>query len=168
MAYIRIKDVTKTNGKRYTYAYLVKSTWRKRKAPKQKTLKYLGKLYTPKIIENRLICINHNHSKEELYRELVRIELLNHGYKEKREGVLQHEDCYVDLKRLLFYNKEGKEIVLQTNRGFLCNHSIQRLIDYTHGKDKKTQRQFAKMLELSGLDLEPEEFVELYEYLNNG
>lgn len=165
MAYIRIKDVMNSTGKKYTYAYLVKSTWRKRKAPKQKTLKYLGKLYPFEIEEDRPICINQSHNKEEVYRELLRIELLNHGFKERKEHVLERYGCYVDLKRLIFYNQEGKEIVLQTNRGFLCNHSIQGLIDYTHTKDKKTQRHFAKMLELSGLDLEPEEFVELYEYL---
>ncbi len=163
MPYIRIKDVTKKNGKRYTYAYLVKTSWRKRKHPKQKSLKYLGKLYNFNKERTHFHCINHALDKEDLLKDFYRNELLQHGFFQKN-NLFTKEDCIIDLERMLFYNKEGKQIVLQLNSGFLCSYSFYKLKDYTSFQDKKN---FAKTIALSGIELEPNEFIELYEYMNN-
>ena len=167
MTYIRIKDVTKKNGKKYTYAYLVQTTWRKRKHPKQKSLKYLGKIYSFNQEQNIHHCINHHLEKEHLFRDLLKIELLNHGFEEKKKSIFHKENCIVDLSRFLFYDKNGKETVLQINSGFLCHHSVHQLLHYTITNDKKGQKHFAKTLALTGIHLHPEEFVDLYEYMNN-
>ena len=163
MSYIRIKDVPR-NGKKYTYAYLVKTTWRKRKKPKQTTLKYLGKLYPLPAVKKHHLCINHNLTSQELYKDLLRRELLNHGFEQKNTHLYLKDNCIADLNNLLFYTQEGKEIVLQLHSGFLCHHSAKQLLTYTPTLDKQGQKHYAKILALTGIHLEPEEFVDLYTY----
>lgn len=167
MPYIRIKDVPKKSGKKYTYAYLVQTTWRKRKHPKQKSLKYLGKIYTFNLQKEVHHCINHGLSKEEIYFDILRVELLKHGFEEQRKGIFTYQACVADLTRAMFYTTEGKEAVFQLNSGFLCSHSFHQLLQYTITNDKKGQKHFAKTLALSGIALHPEEFVDLYGYMTN-
>ena len=162
MAYIRIKDVPR-NKKKYTYAYLVKTSWRKRKHPKQQSLRYLGKIYTFPPEHKLPHCLNHNLTIEEIYKDLLRVELLRHGFQEKKSGLFTKEHCFVDIPRILFYNTEGKEIVLQLHSGFLCSYSFHTLLS----TPLTTTKHFAKTLALSGFHLEPETFVELYEKLTN-
>ncbi|HZX12500.1 MAG TPA: hypothetical protein VFE88_03510 [Candidatus Nanoarchaeia archaeon] len=167
MAYIRIKDIFNNTGKTYTYAYLVQTTWRKRRPPKQKSLKYLGKLYTFPKIHNHPYCINHSLVLQDLYKDLLTLELLNHGFKKIKSNLYTNNNCYVDTQRFLFYNHQGKEIVLQLNSGFLCSHSIHTLLHHSLGNDRKAQKSLAKALALTGFSFTPEDFITLHEYLTH-
>lgn len=63
MAYIRFKSVIKKNEKRYIYAYLVENKWnQKLKQPRQRVLKYIGKIHNLNLILAKKIFEMYNYT----------------------------------------------------------------------------------------------------------
>ena len=135
--YIRTKKI-----KDQHYAYLVSARWSKRKkAPKQKTVKYLGKLKTIKKTKNKTFeqyikkDLEEYLKKTKLKRivlDLVRCELINHKFKEVKKDVWQLSEAIVDLKTKKVYNLDTKKtLCLEINNNFLTTHTLRNIVDFS-------------------------------------
>ena len=105
MAFVRTKKI-----KNKEYAYIVENKYRKRGNPvKQKTKKYLGRVYRFErkndfdffefySISDNISYLDQS-SKKKLMLDLIKFELVNHGFKEE-DGKFVNGDCVVDGKKI--------------------------------------------------------------------
>ena len=161
MPFIRVKEF---KGK-YRYAYVVSNKWRKRlgkgqKGSRQKVSKYLGKVLTPQKEEKEFTSLSYK-TKTDIVRHLVTHELLQHGFSEKSSIITKDSINFV-IKDLKF---ENDNIVLEMNEGFLCNHTIRRLLNFRSNKEDERERgiDLAKSFLEAGLKVPEEVFVKFYE-----
>jgi hypothetical protein len=178
MTFIRVKEIGKKHGIKYKYAYLVENKWRKRikggkKGSRQRVSKYLGKvvkLNKEKDISFfnflKLSDINSylEKSKAEIIDDLIRYELFLHGFEEKEGIMLKNElSLGFDIKRKRFVNANGKpeNTVIEINEGFLCEHTILKLLDFKKidDDDHYTGIGLAKAFLEAGLKVPEEIFV---------
>src|SRR3990167_7057970 len=126
MAFLRVKKIN--NAK---YLYLVGNKWYKRKAkgkgkgPRQKVIKYLGKVYSFEKANNSdfhyFKNINNieeyikNNEKSSIIRDLVEWELHRHD--------INKNEFSIDLKNKKII-KNGKEASLAMNEGFLNGYTL--------------------------------------------
>jgi len=161
MVFIRVKNRV-YNGKSSDYAYLVENKWSKY-GPRQKVKKYLGKIYKFDFVEDiNFEAVDGSYKK--LLSSLFENELKRNGFVLKN-NVYVCEDCSADLNNLKVLNIKGKNIVLQLNAGFVCEYSLNELFNLKFNEGEDFKKEFAKKLVLSGLDVKPEVFVELYKKL---
>lgn len=136
--YIRIKKI-----KGIEYAYLVKSYWSKRKkTPKQKSIKYLGRVYKFAKIKNMSL---ENYSKlkdlegyykkkpiKKIIKELIKLELLNHNFKEEKKGLFKQQNISIDLNLKKVYNNlTYKQVCIEINNNFISNKTLRNLMNLT-------------------------------------
>jgi len=161
MVFIRVKNRV-CNGKSVDYAYLVENKWG-RYGPRQKVKKYLGRIY-------KFDIVNHDEFKivdgsyKKLLISLYEYELRKYGF-EIKNNVFVRNNCYADLNNFNVYDIKRKNIVLQINAGFVCEYSLNELFNLKFNEGEEFKKEFAKKLVLSGLDVKPEVFVELYKRL---
>ena len=134
--YTRIKKI-----KNIEYVYLVKSYWSKRKkSPKQKTLKYLGRLYRFKKTKNKALeqYLNikdienyfNKTSIKKIIKDLIKLELHNYNFKEIKPNIWKQEDIIVDLKSKILYNSlNKKQACIEINNNFLSNKTLRNIIN---------------------------------------
>lgn len=173
--YIRTKKIRNT-----LYAYLVSARWsKKKKAPKQKTVKYLGKLHTiekkyNKTFEKYIKKDLHNYLKKSTPRritlDLVRCELLNHRFKEVKKDIWKYKNFIVDLKTKKVYDTNtNKTICLEINNNFLTTHTLRNIV-YFSSPPNLTNMQIGKSLAkayLSAGIIIPEEiFVDIFQKIS--
>lgn len=173
--YIRTKKIKNT-----LYAYLVSARWSKRrKAPKQKTVKYLGKLYKIKKIYNKPFekYIKKNLSlylKKNLYKkivfDLVCCELVNHRFKEIKKDIWNHKNLVVDLKTKKVYDlNTNKTVCLEINNNFLTTHTLRNIV-YFNFLPNLTKIQIGKSLAKAflsaGIMLPEDIFVTLFQKIS--
>ena len=114
--FIRIKNIRK-KGKTYKYACIVSNKWRKtRKEAKQKVKKYLGRVYFFDKVSNKdffgYYSINDvggyikNNDKNKIIGDMIRFELINHGFKEKGDFLADNNIYFDKRNNELFVNKE--------------------------------------------------------------
>lgn len=170
MGFTRIKII---KGKKY--AYIVENKWTKN-GPRQKTKQYLGRVYSPlkkceiKFYEYFKEYNINERSFKEIIKDLTKIELLNHDFKLNNNGLWINNDCIVDLKKLRFFNQKNKNIVLNINEGLLCKTLISKIIKLTNPQKEEPEKEgyiLAKLLVESGLKVEPDIFIKLYELSKN-
>jgi len=183
LAYIRVKKLRKKSGKEYRYAYVVENKWRKRgshgskKGARQKVKAYLGKVYDFKRVFDKEFVAHFSVGdvKEhvDLYgidgvaRNLVRLELLNHGFEEVGDfysnGSLA---VYINDKEFLIKHlkeEKDKKIVLAMNEGFLCKETFSNLIKFKgNGNEQEVGLQLANAFVEAGLKVPKEVFVEVF------
>ena len=111
--YIRTKIRTNNTKKSYTYAYLAEIR-RKRGKPKQKIIKYLGRVYAFPKKENNEVIINLGDSIKDIFCSLVKTELQNHDFAELKEK-LNKEDIEVDLKQSTIINSKTNKKACHTS-----------------------------------------------------
>lgn len=133
--YIRIKRI-----KGIEYAYLVKSYWSKRKkTPKQKTLKYLGRVYKLKKFKNlsidqylKLKNIKDYFNKKpikQIIKSLIQLELFNYNFKKIKENIWFNNNLIVDFDSKKIFNKlTKKQVCIEINNNFLSNRTLRNLI----------------------------------------
>lgn len=171
--YIRIKKI---KGKEY--AYLVKSKWYKTRTPKQKTIKYLGRVYKLEKKKNstnleKFLKIKdiQNYIKKTLYRKLVfdiiRLELHNHNFKPKNRLIWYNKDFIVDLRNLSVLNKTSKkQISLELNKNFLNEFTLNSLVNFKEPQ-QSTKLQIGNALANSfisaGISINKSFFVEIFQ-----
>lgn len=173
--YIRTKKI-----KNKLYAYLVSARWSKRrKAPKQKTVKYLGKLYQIKKIYNKPFekYIKKNlqiYLKKSLYKkivlDLIRCELVNHRFKETKKDIWINKNLVVDLKTKKVHDlNTNKTVCLEMNNNFLTTHTLRNII-YFNFLPNLTKIQIGKSLAKAflsaGITLPEEIFVTLFQKIS--
>lgn len=160
MSFIRTKKI---NGKEY--AYLVKNKWHKRKlrgkskGPRQKVSRYLGKVYSFekvntlgffdfKVMEiSEQYLVNNNY--EEVIKDLVRWELYKHN--------IEIDEFSIDFinKKI---TKEGKEVSLRINEGFLNSYTLKRLFNLRSNDSLYLAKCFVE----AGIEVPKEIFVGLF------
>lgn len=148
MSFIRIKEV---KGQRY--AYLVENKWTERGA-RQKVGKYLGRIYAPQkgkktglkeyLSVKDLKGYVEDSDFKKIINDLMALELYNHG--------LNH-----------FYTEKQGNKVIALNQGFLCEHTLKALLNYSPEEDQGLR--LAELITGAGIDIEKEVFVELFEKL---
>ncbi len=167
--FIRSKKI-----KNQEYAYLVKNIWRKRKkSSRQKSSKYLGKLYKFNKIKNNSLeeYINitdlnkylENTIHKKIIKDLFRLELLNHGFHQKSQNIFLLDNFKVNLsKKTVIDTKTKKPICLEINNNFLCNYTLSRLIDFIPKKgltELQIGKQLANSFESAGILVHKDVFV---------
>ena len=168
--FIRIKKIKNNN-----YAYLVENFWRKRKKykVKQKTLKYLGKAIRLEKKQNKSLLefLNIENLQEYLEKQnpkriildLIRLELINHNFKETKKNIFELNNFKVNLKdKRVIDLKTKKEICLEINNNFLCSYTLRKLINFTPKQnlaELQIGKQLANALESSGIIIPKEIFV---------
>lgn len=167
--FIRIKKI---NNKEY--AYLVENKWRKRRKNKvrQKTLKYLGKVYKLEKTKNKklgefLKISNLNEylksTIKKITLDLIKLELHNHNFKQSKNSIFEKNNFYINLtKKQVIDKKTKKQICLEINKNFLCSYTLRKLLNFSP-KQNLTKLQIGKQLantfEQTGILVSKEIFV---------
>lgn len=164
MAFIRTKKI-----KGAEYAYIVENIWKKRgRKVKQKTKKYLGKVY--RVDRVNLMDFNEFHNiedindyidratTEKILIDLIKLELFNYGFKETKEEIWQREDCFFDLKNKKTYNNKKKPIAVALNDGFLTDYAVKKLLNFSAGSEEEGY-DLAKMFVEAGIAVPKDIFV---------
>ena len=158
--FIRTKKINKKE-----YAYIVKNTWKKRKTEyRQKVSSYLGRVYKlKKTINNQLEADYQKQSYKKTILDLIRLELLNHGFKEIKKNTWQKETFMADLKNKKVYDfKNKKNICLEINNNFLCSYTLRKLANFTPKKgltELQIGKQLANAFEAAGILISKEVFI---------
>lgn len=174
--YIRTKKINNT-----LYAYLVSARWSKRKkAPKQKTVKYLGKLYQLKKISNKSFeqFIKKNINKylkltkpKKIILDLVRCELKNHKLKEVKRDIWQQKNIKVDLKTKRVYDENtNKTICLEINNNFLTTHTLRNIINFNappNLTNMQIGKSLAKAFLSAGITIPEQTFVNIFQKISS-
>lgn len=157
MAFVRVKRIS--GGE---YAYLVENSWTDRGA-RQKVGKYLGRVHRPEKAKSEGLGAflgisdlgKHIRSKDfkAVAADLVKLELHNHGVKEG--------DFEVNFDNLSVRDSRGKGVAISMNSGFLCSHTLNRLLEYDADKDYSGYL-LADLITAAGIVPEHDVFIELY------
>ena len=182
MAYIRIKKIGK-NGEGNKYAYLVENRWKKRvgkgskKGARQKVKGYLGKVHEFARISDREFMSHFSvsdvkghfdeHGVGKVVRDLIRIELLNHDFKENGD-FYANGDIAVYLSENDFFIKnllaeKDRKLVVGMNEGFLCKETFEKLLKFKgEGGPKEVGLGLGNALLEAGIKVPNEIFVEMF------
>jgi len=157
MSYIRIKKINNS-----PYAYLVES-FNTSSGPRQKVKQYLGRVYE---FEKKMgeVINSKVKNKEDLLLNLVLSELQPRGFKEKRGKFCFNK---IDFNPEHFtIKKKTKNIVLAFNDGYLCDFTLQRILNFKKSNDlNHNAHQLAKYFLEAGLQISEEDFVKFYQLL---
>lgn len=164
--FLRIKKRTNSSGKTYEYAYWVANKYyKRRKVPRQKVKKYLGRVYRfEKEANNEIESIDER--KTTFYEAIMLLlenELKNYGFEEK-EGVWQRENCLVNIGQELCLDQEGKNICVAINDGLLHTATINMLIAFKpkEGLERNIGKQLGNALISAGIKPKEAVFIGLF------
>ena len=164
MSFIRTKKI-----KRAEYAYIVENKWRKRRKNKvkQKSKKYLGRVYRfdrVSVVDffefYNIEDINKyldEKSRYDILLDLIKLELHNHGFEGKNK-LLQKQECFFNLKEKKVYNQKGNSIALAFNEGFLTNYAIKKILKF-EAFEEEDGYELAKIFVEAGINIPQEIFV---------
>src|SRR3989338_10590441 len=147
------------------YAYSVKNTWTE-KGPRQKVNAYLGKVVKLEAANSTNFNLDIENSRnEDIFKELAKMELMKLGFKENGD-LLENESFFFDTNKMSLSEKKGrqKEVVLELNEGFLCNVTLNELMNYKPENDNDGAK-LANLLLASGIRVDEGLFVRLFNKL---
>jgi len=154
MAFLRTKKINN-----FVYCYLVENKYHQG-GPRQKVKKYLGRVYPLLPIQKKEFISNLTFNRELLLLELIKHELLIHGFKEQGSRLI-YQDLIWDKNRVL---RKGKDVVLSLNEGYLCSHTVKRILNFTKTNDfSKDGYVLAKFFIEAGIPISREMFINFYE-----
>ena len=167
--FIRVKKRKNKAGEVKAYAYVVESTYKKRKkSPRQKAKKYLGRVYyfkhkkavfegfTPEwVIDNEYQTI----IKTLIVRELKQLCFV------EKDGVWENKLVVVDIAARRVWHKDGKnEVCIALNEGFLTKYTLRRVLDFK--PPEALERQIGKALGdaivSAGVQIDQRLFISLF------
>lgn len=160
MAFLRVKKI---NGNLYCYLVQNKHT---KKGPRQKVKKYLGKVVR---LEQKQDDADigeldglFKKSKENILYDLIKFELIRHGFKEKKDFLINKDICFN--KNNFKILRRGKDVLLSLNEGFLSDFTIKRILDFKKTHDfQKDAHSLAKYFVEAGFNIPKEIFIEFYQ-----
>jgi hypothetical protein len=170
MSFIRTKKFKLKNGKIMEYAYIVENKWRKRRKNKVKQImsKYLGRVYRfdrVSILDffefYKIEDINKyldSKSKHDILFDLIKLELVNHGFEEKN-GLMEKQGCYFDLNERKVHSKRSKKISIAMNEGFLTNYAIKQILKFEAFDEEEDGYLLAKLFVEAGINIPKDIFV---------
>ena len=186
MVYVRVKKFKREDGSIVKYAYLVENRWKKRgtktgkKGARQKVKAYLGKVHglsrtgDKEFISHFAVSDVKAHFDENnhdnLIRDLIRVELLNHGFIENGDfyvngdlAVYLGDDFFIkNLK-----DEKDRKLVLSMNEGFLCKETFDKIAGFkARGTEEEIGLELGNALLEAGLKVPNEVFVEMVERLS--
>ncbi len=153
--YIRTKTRTNKSKNTYTYAYLAVIKQRK-SHPKQKIVKYLGRVYKFYKKSNNLPVIAPESSFQDSLREIIKTELINHDFNEISPDKLKNNDIEINLDQTTIINaKTNKKACIEMNQGLMCEETLKKLLYYKPPKDnmQKVSKHFAKTAIEAGIPI---------------
>jgi len=158
--FIRVKKI---NGK--DYAYLVSNEWTPN-GSRQKVKDYFGAVQKHSQLYEKAALLEAKF--EESLTELLRNELLNHGFAMSEcRNLLTKEGIVVDLVCKNVRNNDRKPSVVKLNEGFLCEHTLKELFGMKLLKNDIKAGEagaiLANSLVAAGLKVSEELFVALFE-----
>ena len=68
--------------------------------------------------------------KQSIIYSLIEVELFNHGFKKTNQFNFHLGDIKITLDKIKIKNVKNKDIVLEINEGFLCEHTIKSLLAF--------------------------------------
>ncbi|MFH1439021.1 MAG: hypothetical protein ABIG89_00515 [Candidatus Woesearchaeota archaeon] len=187
--FIRVKNI-----KNQHYAYKVRNRWTK-KGTRQKTAGYLGKVYHLKpvfeltfedFLAQDIEVYIKNISSKEIILDLVKFELLRHGFKYKgnNQNILifnniaeeyQKSECKTIQKMnnivikaelapsILTITDTKKPIVLALNNDFLCDYTLRKLARFkSFSSEEECGKELAKVFITAGIPPRPDIFVRIF------
>ena len=159
MAYLRIKKIQNKE-----YAYLVKSI-KTAKGPRQKVLRYLGKVQRHLLPEQFEKEIKRS-TKKDFIGSLVQSHLNALGFS-KMKSVMRKGPLIFSQKDYSFRSeKSRKEHILAFEQGYLCQYTLQRLLSFTKSDDvQQDGYALARYFLEAGLRITEEEFIQFYSLL---
>jgi len=151
------------------YAYIVENKWTRKKV-RQRVKKYLGRVYKfPKTqdidffehnkIQNPEQYIKDS-SKKRIIRDLIKIELLKHGFKQNK-NIWKKDECMIDIKDLKIRNKKQKSIAVAFNEGLLTEFAVKKILNLKVNNEKDTYL-LAKAFVEAGLDIPKQLFIQFF------
>ncbi|GEM_PF-1094325 len=164
--FIRVKKRTNPSGNTYEYAYQVANKYgKRRRMPKQKVKQYLGRVYRWEKESNNVIEIieeQKNDFKENIL-QLLQNELKNYGFIEK-EGFWNKENCYINVEQAMCIDKEGKDVCIAINDGFIHRATINDLIAFKpkESLERDIGKQLGNALISAGIRLKEAVFISLF------
>ncbi len=165
--YIRTKTRLNASGKKYTYAYITTTKYRKTKTPKQKVKQYLGRVFVfPKVQEKEVYPLEEiaKKSLKEALKDLICRELQSYGFNKEGEKWVK-EEIIIDFYEPSIKNKiSGKNVCIKLNEGILSTYALKQLLFYIlpRAREKEIAKDFAKKCVEAGLTLEKSLFIELF------
>lgn len=155
---------TKKFGKK-EYAYLVENKWTI-KGSRQKVSKYLGRIVKPDKIKEENFNFNSEKEGSEIIQDLVKWQLLNHGFEEIAQNILCFDSIFVDLNEKKVFLKKKEENILgavKINDSFLCDYTLASLFNTKiEGELEDSGKKFAEAFSIAGIPVEKDVFVELF------
>lgn len=165
--FIRIKKRKSSKGIK-NFAYLVRSKYYK-KGPRQKVVRYLGKVYKIKKKKpNRHKSNEKKHNNlEDFLTSLIIKELRRHAFKHKGNLIFNNSNFFIDLTKQKVYDDKNNKIVLTMNYGVLCDYTLNRLFEqsYILEKPEVVTKDIGKKLISAGISIKNEEFIQIYEMI---
>ena len=162
MGFIRTKKV-----KDNEYAYIAENKRYRKKKVKQKSKKYLGRVYRFDRVNvmdfyeyydiSDVESYLEENSKEKIVSDLVKLELFNYGFEEK-DGKWVKDNCVFDGKR--FFSGRGK-VALAFNEGFLSDFTLKRVLNFK-ADTEEDGAVFAKYFVEAGLAVPQDIFVGVF------
>lgn len=161
--FIRIKKRKNTK-----YAYLVRNKRYKTKPHhRQKVIKYLGRVLTPKKQFKINLDIKNLTFKESII-SLLKTELINHNFKEENNEFIQG-DIKINFKDKIV-TKNNKLVSIELNEGFLNDYTLKELLNYEFNIKQPPLVQghnLANLLISAGIKLAPSKFLKLFKKIHN-
>lgn len=165
MPFLRLKKI---NNQQYCYLVENKHT---KNGPRQKVKKYLGKVLGLEkkkdldFFEYFKINDLNNYfkkNKKEILSDLIKFELVKHGFKEKRNFLINQHFSFNKKTFQLLKNK--KEIVLFLNQGFLSAFTFKRILSFRKTRDfSQDAHALAKYFIEAGINIPKEIFIRFYQ-----
>ena len=157
--FIRVKKI---KGK--DYAYLVSNEWTPN-GSRQKVKDYFGAVQKHSQLYEKAALLEAKF--EESLTELLRNELLNHGFAMSEcRNLLTKEGIVVDLVCKNVRNSDRKPCAIKLNEGFLCEHTLKELFGMKLlENNSQAGAVLANSLVAAGLKVSKELFVALFEQL---
>ncbi len=163
--FLRVKKI---KGKEY--CYLVENVWTK-KGARQEVKCYLGRVYSFKQDKNDFFDYHRvkdvsrylkKRSKKEIVTDLVVWELGKLGFKEKGK-FLMNKEVTLDSRRLRI-TKNGRDVAVKLNEGFLCGFTLKRLLKFKKSDEiEHDSVVLAKYFVEAGIDVPQELFIGFFE-----
>ena len=164
--FIRTKKIKKQTGV-FEYAYVVENRRFRKNKIKQKSKKYLGRVYrfdrvnVMDFYEYYTIGDVDEYldrgSVEKILLDVIQLELFNHGFEENK-GVWQRGDCFFYKKTKKVINEKKNPIALAFNEGFLTSYAIKKILHFT-AETEEDGYVFAKLFVEAGLAVPQDIFV---------
>lgn len=148
------------------YLYAIENKWYKRKkASRQRTTKYLGKCHKLEKKDNLPFEKPPNYFKQTPFKQIIQ-DLVIHEL--KNHGINQNSRYFDHNPKFRLNPYLTPTINLELNEGFLCNYTLNKAYNFKFKSNslKDRAKELANILLQTGLNIDDDLFIKLYQRLN--